>query len=260
MRPLPIPEWRHKISKVYWGMRIFDGSGYLFGRAFFDEPGALLVHRIDGGVQGFDASLIKANIERNYWVCQPDDPAVLGRWESKADAPDEPPGQTFNDGHALGCECGADYADTWHSEPPEWYFKGPEPIPLMGDSFEDGYRNGWRVALFKVLDERFKDHPAPDPKPKTWEYQPYGIDPEDPEQIVSFQFGHELAKKQTEWIWDWQVVEVCRKERRRLARLGKTVKTRQLSVPALSPGWKVSHQTGTTTREYRRTAAAVALL
>lgn len=144
------------IEDIFLGMRVFDMSGHYVGRIQrigLSEAGDVTEVTLLTPSQGTDNDpLLKA--QDFFWLCDPDDPAIINEWRVPDDIPSPPPGQSYVDGYQLGLLDGDDLGNT-PQEPPDWLYEEPGQPQETEDGFNDGYIAGIRKSLREKLLKRF---------------------------------------------------------------------------------------------------------
>lgn len=193
-----IPDNRSQITDLFYSMRVYDVDGLLIGRVYFETSDQVTVLKPDGSTYKRTGADVQHSVRQRFWICDPQDPAVTGKWGQRNDVPEARPGQSFHDGHKVGIQDGHNLAEAF-SEPPSW-LHDDEPLELTGDEFNDGYRTGISTTLRDILLKRFKDLPPAEPEEKTWRNTKWGVDPLDPNAVASFQKGFEYSKSEKKWL------------------------------------------------------------
>lgn len=195
-----------KINELFFGMKLFDRDGGYMGRICElnrDTPSITYLTPSQGT---YTMALAAANesCKRGFILQDASDLAVQQRWKQESDIPASRPGLTFADGVMLGKQQAKKTAEIVPA-PFDWLYEEETPFALSGDEWNDGYQSGFRPEFRQRLLAKFPaETHKPAAKEKTWKETRWGIDPEDPLSVESFQKGQRRADEQTRWLPDLQ--------------------------------------------------------
>lgn len=193
-----------KISKLFFGMKLFDKDGEYFGRVCEPVQESLTYLTPWQGTHTVPLADAQESCLQGFWLQDPDDAAVKNSWYSVEDVPESKPGLTFDDGIKWGKAQAAKAVNSVFA-PDEWLYEEAKLHTLSGDDFHDGYTTGFTTEYRRLLLEKFPpDTHKPIPTEKTWKSMRWGIDESDPLSVSSFKLGEKLANEQTQWLPELQ--------------------------------------------------------